>query len=66
LPFSGYEERYSTAIRFLTYEEEAQIRKIIIKRCPKHEPDFTVAIETGMRLSEQHTIEWSQVHLRGG
>jgi site-specific recombinase XerD len=50
-------------IRFLTYEEEAQIRAIIVERCPTHEPDFTVAVETGMRLSEQHTLKWSQVHL---
>ena len=50
-------------LRFLTFEEEALIRKIILKRCPQHEPDFTVALETGMRLSEQHTLEWPDVHL---
>jgi site-specific recombinase XerD len=51
-------------IRYLELKEENLIREIIRKRCPQHEPDFTVALETGMRLSEQHTIEWSQVHLQ--
>jgi site-specific recombinase XerD len=50
-------------LRFITFEEEAQIRSIIRRRCPVHEPDFTVAIETGMRLSEQHSLEWPDVHL---
>jgi site-specific recombinase XerD len=49
--------------RFLTYEEEALIRTIILRRCSQHEPAFTVALETGMRLSEQHTLEWPDVHL---
>jgi site-specific recombinase XerD len=50
-------------LRFITFEEEAQIRSIIQRRCPVHEPDFTVAVETGMRLSEQHSLEWPDVHL---
>ena len=50
-------------IRFITYEEEALIRKIILKRCPLHEVDFDVALETGMRLTEQFTTEWPDVHL---
>ena len=50
-------------LRFITFEEEAQIRSIIRRRCPMHEPDFTVAVETGMRLSEQHSVEWPNVHL---
>jgi site-specific recombinase XerD len=50
-------------LRFITFEEEALIRSIIRKRCPVHEPDFIVAIETGMRLSEQHSLEWPDVHL---
>jgi hypothetical protein len=36
-------------LRFITFEEEAQIRSIIQRRCPVHEPAFTVAIETGNR-----------------
>jgi site-specific recombinase XerD len=50
-------------IRFLTFEEEDLIRAIILERTPTHEPAFTFALETGMRLSEQHTMTWDQVNL---
>lgn len=50
-------------IRFLTFDEEALIRRHIHSRCPVHEPAFTVAIETGMRMSEQHLLEWKDVYL---
>jgi site-specific recombinase XerD len=50
-------------IRFLTYKEEAVIRRHILERCPCHEPAFTVALETGMRMSEQHSLEWEDVNL---
>lgn len=51
-------------IRFLTFEEEALIRRIILERTPTHEPAFTFALETGMRLTEQHTLTWPQVHIQ--
>ncbi len=50
-------------IRFLSFEEEATIRRHIQERCPVHEPAFTLAVETGMRMSEQHSLEWDHVHL---
>jgi len=50
-------------IRFLSFQEEAVMRKKILERCPQHEPAFTVAIETGMRMSEQHLLDWDDVHL---
>lgn len=50
-------------IRFLTFEEENLIRALIMERTPTHEPAFTFALETGMRLSEQHTMTWDQVNL---
>jgi integrase len=50
-------------IRFLTYKEEALIRKHILERCPCHEPAFTVALETGMRMSEQHFLDWDDVQI---
>lgn len=49
-------------IRFLTFKEEAVIRKHTLERCPIHEPALTLAIETGMRMSEQHSLEWEDVH----
>ncbi|MEO8725835.1 MAG: tyrosine-type recombinase/integrase [Acidobacteriaceae bacterium] len=51
-------------IRFVTYQEEAAIRVIIRERCPLHEPEFTLALETGMRRSEQYKLEWERVDLR--
>jgi hypothetical protein len=38
----------NSRVRFITYAEEAIIRKIIRQRCPIHEPEFTLALETGM------------------
>lgn len=49
-------------IRFLTFAEEEQIRQVILERTPTHEPAFTFAVETGMRLSEQHRMTWDQVN----
>ena len=39
-------------VRFVTYEEEALIREIVRERCPIHEPELTLALETGMRRGE--------------
>ena len=39
----------NSRVRFITYSEEAIIRVIIRQRCPIHEPEFTLALETGMR-----------------
>lgn len=54
----------NSRIRFLTFAEEQQIRDTILKRSPTHEPAFTFAVETGMRLSEQHTMTWDAVDFR--
>ena len=50
-------------LRFLTYEEEESIRSIIMERCHLHEPAFTFALDTGLRLSEQHQLTWDRVDL---
>jgi integrase len=49
--------------RFVSYEEEAIIRAIIRERCPIHEPELTLALETGMRRSELYSLEWDRVDL---
>ncbi len=36
-------------VRFVTYEEEALIRRVVRERCPIHESELTLALETGMR-----------------
>lgn len=51
-------------IRFVTYQEEAVIRATIRERCPMHEPEFTLALETGMRRSELYQLEWDRVDLK--
>src|ERR1039457_5994285 len=50
-------------VRFISYEEEATIRAIIRERCPIHEPELTLALETGMRLGELYSLEWDRVDL---
>ena len=51
----------NSRVRFITYAEEAIIREIIRQRCPIHEPEFTLALETGMRRGELYALEWDRV-----
>ena len=48
----------------MPYEEEEAIRAIIRKRCPVHEPDFTLALEIGMRRGQLDALEWDRVDLK--
>src|ERR1019366_3173079 len=50
-------------LRFLSYNEYDQLLKVISERFPEHLAEFIVSVHTGMRLTEQYTTEWSQVHL---
>ena len=50
-------------LRFLSREEYDKLHKVISKRFPEHLAEFVVSVHTGMRLSEQYTCTWSQVHL---
>jgi integrase len=49
-------------LRYLSREEYGKLHKIIQKRFPEHLAEFVVSTYTGMRLSEQYTIDWSQVN----
>jgi integrase len=51
-------------LRFLSAEEEAKIREAINIRCPRHMPEFDIALNTGMRKSEQYSLEWNQISFR--
>jgi site-specific recombinase XerD len=53
----------NSRVRFITYTEEAEIRSVIRLRCALHEPEFTLALETGMRRSELYGLEWDRVDL---
>jgi integrase len=50
-------------LRFLSYDEYDQLFKVISERFPEHLEEFIASVYTGMRLTEQYTTEWSQVHL---
>lgn len=50
-------------VRFLSDPEEAALRKAIAKRLPEFLPHLLLSIHTGMRMSEQYSLRWSQVDL---
>jgi len=50
-------------IRFLSVEEEIALRKAIEARCPERMPEFELALNTGLRLSEQYGLLWGNVSL---
>ncbi len=50
-------------LRFLSREEYNKLCAVITGRFPEHLPEFIVSVHTGMRLSEQYSCTWSQVHL---
>jgi integrase len=50
-------------LRFLSRKEYDKLRAAISRRFPEHLAEFIVSVHTGMRLSEQYSCTWSQVHL---
>ena len=48
--------------RFLSREEYDRLHKVIARRFPEHLAEFVASVHTGMRLSEQYSCSWSQVH----
>jgi integrase len=48
-------------IRFLTDAEEKRLRAVVGKLYPHRMPDLTIALGTGMRLSEQFSLTWDQI-----
>jgi integrase len=52
--------------RFLDAKEEAALRAKIRALCPAREPEFDLALHTGMRRNEQHHLRWQDVNLRAG
>ena len=53
----------NSRVRFISFPEEAVIRTIIRERCPIHEPELTLALETGMRRGELYSLDWDRVDL---
>jgi len=48
-------------VRFMEAEEETALRTAIRKLCPEREPEFDLALYTGMRWSEQYAARWADV-----
>ena len=48
-------------IRFLSPEEETKLREKILAKFPHHLPELDLALNTGMRLSEQYGLTWDCV-----
>jgi integrase len=45
-------------VRFLSAGEEVRLLKVIRVECPDKEPEFMLAVLTGMRRSEQYSATW--------
>jgi len=52
--------------RFLEAEEEGKLRAKVRALYPEREPEFSLALHTGMRRNEQHRLRWQDVNLRAG
>jgi site-specific recombinase XerD len=50
-------------IRFLSSDEEKNLRKAIERQCPERIPEFDLALNTGVRLSEQYGLLWENVSI---
>jgi integrase len=50
-------------LRFLTRDEYDRLYAVISRRFPEHLAEFIISVNTGMRLSEQYSLTWGQVHL---
>ena len=51
-------------VRFMEPEEETALRAAMRAQCPNREPEFDLALYTGMRWSEQYGLRWAQVDLK--
>jgi integrase len=48
-------------VRFLTEEEEKNLRKVVEDRWPAHLPELDLAINTGLRKGSQYGLTWDMV-----
>jgi integrase len=53
-------------VRFLDETEEATLRAKIRELYPEGEPEFDLALHTGMRRGEQYRLCWQDVDLKNG
>lgn len=50
-------------VRFLSAEEETALRGKIRKLYPEREPEFDLALHTGMRWGEQYRLRWPEADM---
>lgn len=48
-------------VRFLSDAEEVRLRAAIRRRFPEFLPHFLLSVHSGMRMSEQYGLDWSQI-----
>jgi integrase len=53
-------------VKYLKAGEEERILAAIRGICPAREPEYELAVSSGMRLSEQNTLRWSDIDLVNG
>ena len=51
--------------RFLSADEETKLRAVVQQKYPHHLPELDFALNTGMRLSEQFGLNWSDINFEG-
>src|SRR5258708_35156940 len=56
---------YNNRVRFLTEEEERNLRMVIEAKWPLHLPELDLAINTGLRKGSQYSLTWDMVDFTG-
>jgi integrase len=49
-------------VRFLTAEEETKLREQVAQKFPHHLPELELALNTGLRKSEQYALRWRDIN----
>lgn len=56
-----HKTEHNERVRFLSLEEEKELRAAIRETCPERLPEFELALHTGMRMGEQYGARWRDV-----
>jgi len=56
----------NSRVRYLLDAEEKKLRLVIEEKYADRMPEFEIALMTGMRMSEQLTLDWEEIDLDAG